>query len=68
MKWSIKADKQKYVEELAKTAGRASRKYETTVWPKKKVVGKYGEPEKPVNNKRRKPIPGIQGEIDENFG
>ncbi|VDP24556.1 unnamed protein product [Schistosoma margrebowiei] len=50
MKKSIKADKQKYMEELAKTVEKAAREgymrqlYDAT----NKLVRKYNEPERPV--------------------
>ncbi|VDP57228.1 unnamed protein product [Schistosoma mattheei] len=50
---SIRADKKKYVEELATTAEKAARKgnmkqpYDTT----KKLSGKYSKPERPVKDK-----------------
>ncbi|VDO48871.1 unnamed protein product [Schistosoma margrebowiei] len=58
MKRSIKADKKKYVEELATTAEKAARErnmkqlYDTT----KKLAGKYSKPERPVKDKEGKPI------------
>ncbi|VDP88373.1 unnamed protein product, partial [Schistosoma mattheei] len=63
-KKSIRADKQKYVEELATTAEKAAREgnmkrlYDTT----KKLSGKYSKPERPVEDKEGKPITDIQQE------
>ncbi|VDO87769.1 unnamed protein product [Schistosoma margrebowiei] len=54
LKKSIRADKQKYVEELATTAEKAARGenvkqlYDTM----KKLVGKYSKPERPVKDKK----------------
>ncbi|VDP55096.1 unnamed protein product [Schistosoma mattheei] len=62
VKKSIRADKKKYVEELATTAGKAAREgnmkllYNTT----KKLAGKYSKPERPVKDKEGKPITEIQ--------
>ncbi|VDO49349.1 unnamed protein product [Schistosoma margrebowiei] len=62
MKRSNRADKKKYVEELAKTAEKAAREgnmkqlYDTT----KKLVGKYGKPERPVKDNEGMPITEIQ--------
>ncbi|VDP76932.1 unnamed protein product, partial [Schistosoma curassoni] len=62
VKWSIRADKKKYVEELATTAEKAAREgimkqlYDTT----KKLAGKYSKPERPVKDKEGKPITEIQ--------
>ncbi|VDP60842.1 unnamed protein product [Schistosoma curassoni] len=62
VKKSIKADKQKYVEELAKTAEKVAREgnmkqlYDAT----KKLAGKYSKPERPVNDKEGRPITEIQ--------
>ncbi|VDO55542.1 unnamed protein product, partial [Schistosoma margrebowiei] len=62
MKRSIRADKKKYVEELATTAEKAAREgnmkqlHDTT----KKLSGKYSKPERPVKNKEGKPITEIQ--------
>ncbi|VDO59044.1 unnamed protein product [Schistosoma margrebowiei] len=62
VKKSIRADKQKYVEELATTAEKAAREgnmkqlYDTT----KKLSGKYSKPERPVKDKEGKPITEIQ--------
>ncbi|VDP73677.1 unnamed protein product [Schistosoma curassoni] len=50
---SIRADKQKYVEDLATTVEKAATEgnlgqlYDTT----KKLTGKYGKPERPVKDK-----------------
>ncbi|CAH8650448.1 unnamed protein product [Schistosoma curassoni] len=61
-KRSIRADKKKYVEELATTAEKAVREgnmkqlYDTT----KKLSGKYSKPERPVKDKEGKPITEIQ--------
>ncbi|VDP20716.1 unnamed protein product [Schistosoma margrebowiei] len=58
VKKSIRADKKKYVEELAKMAEKAAREgnlkqlYDTT----KKLTGKYGKPERPVKDKEGRPI------------
>ncbi|VDO97532.1 unnamed protein product [Schistosoma margrebowiei] len=58
VKRSIRADKKKYVEELATTAEKAAREgnmkqlYDTT----KKLSGKYNKPERPVKDKQGKPI------------
>ncbi|CAH8650385.1 unnamed protein product [Schistosoma mattheei] len=62
VKRSIRADKKKYVEELATTAEKAAREgnmkqlYDTT----KKLAGKYSKPERPVKDKEGKPITEIQ--------
>ncbi|VDP09402.1 unnamed protein product [Schistosoma margrebowiei] len=62
VKWSIRADKKKYVEELATTAEKAAREgnmkqlHDTT----KKLSGKYSKPERPVKDKEGKPITEIQ--------
>ncbi|VDP63998.1 unnamed protein product [Schistosoma curassoni] len=61
VKKSIKADKQKYVEELATTGEKAARgnmrqPYDTT----KKLAGKYSKPERPVKDKEGKPITEIK--------
>ncbi|VDP87383.1 unnamed protein product [Schistosoma mattheei] len=62
VKKSIRADKQKYVVELATTAEKATRegnmkqRYDTT----KKLSGKYSKPERPVKDKEGKPITEIQ--------
>ncbi|VDP45789.1 unnamed protein product [Schistosoma margrebowiei] len=62
VKRSIRADKKKYVEELATTAKKAAREgnmkqlYDTT----KKLAGKYSKPERPVKDKEGKPITEIQ--------
>ncbi|VDO85551.1 unnamed protein product, partial [Schistosoma margrebowiei] len=62
VKRSIRADKKKYVEELATTAEKAAREgnmkqlYDTT----KKLAGKYSKPERPVKDKKGKPITEIQ--------
>ncbi|CAH8498299.1 unnamed protein product, partial [Schistosoma bovis] len=62
VKRSIRADKKKYVEELAKTAEKAGREgnmkqlYDTT----KKLSGKYSKPERPVKDKEGKSITEIQ--------
>ncbi|CAH8514717.1 unnamed protein product [Schistosoma haematobium] len=59
---SIRANKKKYVEELATTAEKAAREgnmkqlYDTT----KKLSGKYSKPERPVKDKEGKPITEIQ--------
>ncbi|VDO48586.1 unnamed protein product [Schistosoma margrebowiei] len=61
-KWSIRADRQKYVEGLATTAEKAARErnmkqlYETT----KKLVRRYDQPDRPVKDKENKPISEIQ--------
>ncbi|VDO85218.1 unnamed protein product [Schistosoma margrebowiei] len=58
VKKCIKADKQKYVEELATTAekgaaeGNMKRLYDAT----KKLAGKYSKPERPVKVKEGRPI------------
>ncbi|VDP62783.1 unnamed protein product [Schistosoma curassoni] len=58
VKKSIRADKKKYVEELAMTAEKAARKenmkqlYDTT----KKLAGRYSKPERPVKDKEGRPI------------
>ncbi|VDP39823.1 unnamed protein product [Schistosoma mattheei] len=58
VKKSIRADKKKYVEELAMTAEKAARErnmkqlHDTT----KKLAGKYGKPERPVKDKEGGPI------------
>ncbi|VDP46747.1 unnamed protein product [Schistosoma margrebowiei] len=62
MKKSIKANKQKYMEELATTVGKATRKenmkqlYDTT----KKLAGKYNKPERSVKDKEVKTVIGIR--------
>ncbi|CAH8665722.1 unnamed protein product, partial [Schistosoma curassoni] len=62
VKRSIRADKKKYVEELATTAEKAAREgnmkqlYDTT----RKLSGKYSKPERPVKDKEGKPITEIQ--------
>ncbi|VDP09289.1 unnamed protein product [Schistosoma margrebowiei] len=62
VKRSIRADKKKYVKELATTAEKAAREgnmkqlYDTT----KKLSGKYSKPERPVKDKEGKPITEIQ--------
>ncbi|KAH9579334.1 hypothetical protein MS3_00009519 [Schistosoma haematobium] len=62
MKKSIKADKKKYVEELATMAKKAARQgnmkqlYDT----KKKLAGRYSKPERPVKDKEGRPITEIQ--------
>ncbi|VDP55404.1 unnamed protein product [Schistosoma curassoni] len=62
VKKSIRADKQKYVEELAMTAEKAAREgnvkqlYDMT----KKLEGKYSKPERPVKEKGGRPITEIQ--------
>ncbi|VDP25706.1 unnamed protein product, partial [Schistosoma curassoni] len=62
VKRSIRADKKKYVEELATTAEKAAREgnmkqlYDTT----KKLAGKYSKPGRPVRDKEGKPITEIQ--------
>ncbi|VDP77920.1 unnamed protein product, partial [Schistosoma mattheei] len=59
---SIRADKKKYVEELATTAEKAAREenmkqlYDTA----KKLSGKYSKPERPVQDNEGKPITEIQ--------
>ncbi|VDO81718.1 unnamed protein product [Schistosoma margrebowiei] len=62
VKRSIRANKKKYVEELATTAEKAAREgnmkqlYDTT----KKLSGKYSKPERPVKDKEGNPITEIQ--------
>ncbi|VDO90439.1 unnamed protein product [Schistosoma margrebowiei] len=62
VKKSIKADKQKYVEELATTAEKAAREgnmkqlHDAT----KKLAGKYSKPERPVKDNNGKQITEIQ--------
>ncbi|VDP38139.1 unnamed protein product [Schistosoma curassoni] len=62
VKRNIRADKQKYEEELATTAENPAREgnmkqlYDTT----KKQAGKYSKPERPVKDKEGKPITEIQ--------
>ncbi|VDO65053.1 unnamed protein product [Schistosoma margrebowiei] len=62
VKKSIKANKQKYVEEPATMRGKAAREgnirqpYDTT----KKLAGKYSKPERPVKDKGGRPITEIQ--------
>ena len=62
VKKSIKADKQKYMGELATTAEKAAREgnmkqlYDTT----KKLAGRYSKPERPVKDKEGKTITEIQ--------
>ncbi|VDP42391.1 unnamed protein product [Schistosoma curassoni] len=64
VKRSIRADKKKYVEELATTAEKAAREgnmkqlYDAT----KKLVGKYSKPERPVKDKEDRPITEIQAQ------
>ncbi|VDP33526.1 unnamed protein product [Schistosoma curassoni] len=66
VKRSIRADRKKYVEELATTAEKAAREgnmkqlYDTT----KKLAGKYSKPERPVKDKEGKPITEIQQQWD----
>ncbi|VDO93088.1 unnamed protein product [Schistosoma margrebowiei] len=66
VKRSIRADKKKYVEELATTAEKDAREgnmqqlYDTT----KKLSGKYSKPERPVKDKEGKPITEIQQQRD----
>ncbi|VDP31123.1 unnamed protein product [Schistosoma curassoni] len=62
VKRSIRADRKKYVEELATTAEKAAREenveqlHDTT----KKLAGKYSKPERPVKDKEGKPTTEIQ--------
>ncbi|VDP35281.1 unnamed protein product [Schistosoma margrebowiei] len=62
VKKSIRADKKKYVEELATTAEKAAREgymkqlYDTT----KKLAGKYSKPEGPVKDKEDRAVTEIQ--------
>ncbi|VDP82044.1 unnamed protein product [Schistosoma curassoni] len=62
MKRSNRADKNKYVEELAATAEKAAREgnmkqlYDTT----KKLAGKYSKPERLVKDQEGRPITEIQ--------
>ncbi|VDO89816.1 unnamed protein product, partial [Schistosoma mattheei] len=62
VKKSIRADKKKYVEELATTMEKAAREgnmkqlYNTT----KKLAGKYSKPERPFKDKEGRPITEIQ--------
>ncbi|VDP69493.1 unnamed protein product, partial [Schistosoma curassoni] len=62
VKKSIRADRKKYVVELATTAETAAREgnmkqlYDTS----KKLTGKYSKPERPVKDKEGKPITEIQ--------
>ncbi|VDP50043.1 unnamed protein product [Schistosoma margrebowiei] len=62
VKRSIRADKKKYVEELATTAEKAARQgnmkqlHDTT----KKLSGKYSKPERPVKDNEGNPITEIQ--------
>ncbi|VDP52987.1 unnamed protein product [Schistosoma margrebowiei] len=62
VKKSIRADKKKYVEGLAKTAEKAAREgnmkqlYDTT----KKLSRKYSKPERPIKDKEGRPIIEIQ--------
>ncbi|VDP47683.1 unnamed protein product [Schistosoma curassoni] len=62
VKKSIRADKKKYVEELATTAEKAAiegnmkQLYDTT----KKIAGKYSKPKRPVEDKEGRPITEIQ--------
>ncbi|VDP50554.1 unnamed protein product [Schistosoma margrebowiei] len=62
VKKSIRADKKKYVEELATTAEKAAREgnmkqlYDTT----KKLAGKYSKPERPVKDKEGRLITEIR--------
>ncbi|VDP64414.1 unnamed protein product [Schistosoma mattheei] len=63
-KKSIRGDKQRSVEDLATTAGKAARErsmkklYNTT----EKLTGKYSKPERQVKDKEEKPTPEIQGQ------
>ncbi|VDP55734.1 unnamed protein product [Schistosoma margrebowiei] len=58
VKRSVRADKKKYVEELATTTEKAAREgnmkhlYDTT----KKLSGKYSKPERPVKDQEDRPI------------
>ncbi|VDP10055.1 unnamed protein product [Schistosoma margrebowiei] len=62
VKRSMRVDKKKYVEKLAKTAEKAAREenmkqlYDTTM----KLSGKYSKTERPVKDKDGKPISEIQ--------
>ncbi|VDO60062.1 unnamed protein product [Schistosoma curassoni] len=62
VKMSIRADKKKYVEELAMKAEKAAREgnmkqlYDTT----KKLAGKYSKPERPIKDKEGRRITEIQ--------
>ncbi|VDO89011.1 unnamed protein product [Schistosoma curassoni] len=62
VKKSTRADKQKYMEELASMAEKAARVgnmkqlYDTT----KRLAGKYSKPERPVKDKEGRPITEIQ--------
>ncbi|VDO88898.1 unnamed protein product [Schistosoma margrebowiei] len=62
VKKGIKADKQKYVEELATTAGKAAREgnmnqlSDTT----KKLAGRYSKTQRPIKDKEGRSITGIQ--------
>ncbi|VDP63909.1 unnamed protein product [Schistosoma curassoni] len=66
VKRSIRADKQKYVEDLATTVKKASREgdmkqlYDTT----KKLVGKYSKPQRSVKDKESKTITKIQEQMN----
>ncbi|VDP09315.1 unnamed protein product [Schistosoma curassoni] len=66
MKKRIKADKQKYVEELATTVEKAAREgnmkqlYDTM----KKLAGKYSKPERPIRDKEGRPITEIQQRLN----
>ncbi|VDP55385.1 unnamed protein product [Schistosoma margrebowiei] len=62
VKRSIRADKKKYVEELATTAEKAAREGNMKQLPDttKKLAGKYSKPERPVKDKEGKPITEIQ--------
>ncbi|VDO85409.1 unnamed protein product [Schistosoma margrebowiei] len=62
MKRSIRADKKKYVEELATTAEKAAREgnMKQLHYTTKKLSGKYSKPERPVIDKEGKQITEIQ--------
>ncbi|VDO81293.1 unnamed protein product [Schistosoma margrebowiei] len=62
VKRSIRADKQKYMRDIAMIAERAERgeHLKQLCDSTKKLVGKYSKPDRPVNNKEVKLINGIQ--------
>ena len=62
MKKSIRADKQKYVEDITLTVQKAARERNIKQLNliKKKLEVKYSKPERPVNNKEGKTISEIQ--------
>ncbi|VDP00915.1 unnamed protein product, partial [Schistosoma curassoni] len=67
VKKSTRAEKQKYVEELATTADKAATEgnMRQLYDMKEKLVGKYSKPERPVKDKEGKPITEIQEQRNE---